>query len=112
MDAMGSEQRRRDGSRHWKAEKSANPAGEGGVEPGSLPYDLSARELIVLQLLAAGKADKEISRDLSLSTFTVNKHVRAILVKMKASSRTAAAVRAVREGLLESPFLVTLAVVI
>jgi DNA-binding NarL/FixJ family response regulator len=108
---MGSEQRRRDGRRYWKGEKSANSPGDGATEPGRLPYDLSARELTVLRLLAAGKADKEISRELSLSTFTINKHVRAILVKMDASSRTAAAVRAIREGLLDAPYLLVLPVV-
>jgi DNA-binding NarL/FixJ family response regulator len=81
------------------------------MNPGRPPYDLSARELTVLHLIAAGMADKEISRALCLSTFTINKHVRAILVKMNASSRTAAAVKAIREGLLDAPFLLALPVV-
>jgi DNA-binding NarL/FixJ family response regulator len=81
------------------------------MDHGDPPYDLSARELTVLQLVAAGMADREISRALSLSPYTINKHVRAILVKMNASSRTAAAVRAIREGLLDAPFLLALPVV-
>jgi DNA-binding NarL/FixJ family response regulator len=66
--------------------------------------------LAVLQLVATGMADREISEALSLSKFTVNKHVRAILVKMNASSRTAVAVRAIREGLLDASGVVVLAV--
>ena len=80
--------------------------------PDRLPYDLSAREMTVLRFLAAGKADREISQELSLSTFTINKHVRAILAKMDASSRTSAAVRAIREGLLDAQYLLVVPVVV
>jgi PAS domain S-box-containing protein len=64
------------------------------------PYALSFRELTVLHLLAGGKADKEIARQLGISPYTVNRHVSNILGKMGASSRTEAGVRAVRENLL------------
>jgi PAS domain S-box-containing protein len=64
------------------------------------PYGLTFREFTVLNLVAAGVGDKEIAERLSLSIFTVNKHVANILGKMDALSRTEAAVRAQREGLL------------
>ena len=64
------------------------------------PYGLTFREFTVLNLVAAGVADKEVADRLSLSIFTVNKHVANILGKMNALSRTEAAVRAQREGLL------------
>ena len=64
------------------------------------PYHLTFREFTVLNLVAEGVADKEIAERLSLSIFTVNKHVGNILGKMNAPSRTEAAVRAQREGLL------------
>jgi PAS domain S-box-containing protein len=65
------------------------------------PYGLTFREFTVLNLVAAGKADKEIALELGISLLTVHKHVGAILGKMHASSRTDAAARALREGVLE-----------
>ncbi|MEX2225233.1 MAG: PAS domain S-box protein [Dehalococcoidia bacterium] len=65
------------------------------------PYGLTFREFTVLHHVAAGSADKEIAEALGISTFTVNKHVAAILSKMDAPSRTAAGVRAFREELLD-----------
>ena len=59
---------------------------------------LSAREIEVLNLVSIGLPDKQIAKLLGISTFTVNKHVGAILTKMEASSRTEASVRAIREG--------------
>jgi len=64
-----------------------------------LPYGLSEREFGVLRLLAEGMSDKQIAASLRVTTHTVNKHVGAILLKMKVQSRTAAAVRAIRERL-------------
>ena len=75
---------------------------EGEVERRVLrrnPYGLTIRELVVLNLVATGKADKEIAAELTISPLTVQKHVANILAKMDASSRTEAAVRAVQEGL-------------
>jgi PAS domain S-box-containing protein len=77
---------------------------EGRVERQMLrrnPYQLSFRELTVLHLVAAGRADKEIAAELGISPLTAQKHVSNILSKMDAGSRTEAGVRAVREGLLE-----------
>lgn len=70
---------------------------------GENRYTLSFRELTVLDLMVAGLADKEISAQLGCSRFTVNKHVTKILAKLGARSRTEAAVRAIREGLLPIP---------
>jgi DNA-binding NarL/FixJ family response regulator len=63
------------------------------------PYGLSERELAVLNLVAAGLSDAQIAWSLGITNYTVNKHVGAILLKMNARSRTAAAVRAIREHL-------------
>jgi DNA-binding NarL/FixJ family response regulator len=65
------------------------------IEP---PRPLSAREIEVLRLVSNGLPDKQIAKVLGISTFTVNKHVGAILTKMDASSRTEASVRAIMEG--------------
>ena len=69
------------------------------MEAGS-QYGLTFREMTVLHHISRGLADKEIAEALGISAYTVNKHVASILAKMQAASRTAAGVRAVREGLL------------
>jgi len=92
---------------HKRAEEElqrAREALEGKVERGMLrknPYGLTFREFTVLHHVAAGKADKEIARELGISPLTAQKHVANILSKMNAASRTEASVRAVREGLLD-----------
>jgi DNA-binding NarL/FixJ family response regulator len=55
---------------------------------------LSARELQVLDLLSLGKADDEISEDLSIAARSVNDYVRSILTKLHVESR----VRSARRG--------------
>jgi PAS domain S-box-containing protein len=64
-------------------------------------YGLTFRELTVLHLVAAGESDKEAAAVLGISPLTAHKHIANILEKMAASCRTEAAVRAIREGLLD-----------
>lgn len=61
---------------------------------------LTRRELEVLGLIAAGLSDQAIADQIFISRRTVSRHVSSILAKLKLESRTAAAVRAVREGLI------------
>lgn len=68
---------------------------------GDNPYKLTFREFTVLHLIAAGKADKEIAVELSISVHTVHRHVSHILTKMDSPSRTEAGTRALREGMLD-----------
>ena len=63
-------------------------------------FGLTEREYQVLTLMVEGLCDKEIAVPLGISRFTVNKHVRAVMGKMEASSRTEAAVRAIRMGIV------------
>ena len=63
--------------------------------------ELTSRELDVLRLVAAGKPNKEIATELAISERTVRTHVSRILRKLRLSSRTQAALWAVREGLVE-----------
>jgi PAS domain S-box-containing protein len=77
---------------------------EGKVERQLLrrnPYGLTFRELTVLHLVAVGESDKQIGLKLGISHFTAEKHTSNILAKMGAGSRTEAAARALREGLLD-----------
>ena len=62
--------------------------------------ELTTRELEVLRLVGAGKANKEIAAELSISERTARTHVSNILSKLHLGSRTQAALWAVREGLV------------
>ncbi|MHB8255231.1 MAG: response regulator [Acidiferrobacter sp.] len=61
--------------------------------------ELTPRELEILGHLGDGQSNKVIARDLGISEGTVKLHVKAILRKLKLSSRVQAAVRSVEEGL-------------
>ncbi len=69
-------------------------------EEGALPEPLTDRELDILRLLALGKTNREVARELWLSLSTVKRHVEHIIAKLGGSDRTGAAVRAVELGLL------------
>ena len=66
------------------------------------PEALTERETEVLRLLAQGQSNKEVARALSIGEKTVKTHVSSILGKLNVSSRTQAALYAVRIGLVES----------
>jgi DNA-binding NarL/FixJ family response regulator len=65
--------------------------------------DLSPRETELLRLIAEGSANKEIARRLTISERTARTHVSNILRKLGLTSRTQAALLAVREGLAGRP---------
>jgi DNA-binding NarL/FixJ family response regulator len=67
-------------------------------EPSS---ELTSRELDVLRLVATGEPNKQIATELGISERTARTHVSRILRKLGLSSRTQAALWAVREGLVE-----------
>jgi DNA-binding NarL/FixJ family response regulator len=70
--------------------------------PEVIPPDaLTGRENDVLKLLAQGKANKEIARDLIIGEKTVKTHVSNILLKLGVQSRTQAALYAAQNGLAE-----------
>ena len=66
----------------------------------SRPCGLSRREALVLQMVAAGKSNREIAAAIFRSPNTVANHVRSILAKLGAANRTEAAAVAARHGLL------------
>ena len=83
-------------------EKPAAPgAGRGAaaVVPG-LVEQLTARELEVLALLAAGAPNPRIAEQLVVSLDTVKKHVSHLLGKLGAANRTEAVTRARQLGLI------------
>ena len=67
--------------------------------PG-LVEQLTARELDVLALLAAGTSNPRIAEELVVTLDTVKKHVSHLLGKLGAANRTEAVVRARRLGLI------------
>jgi LuxR family maltose regulon positive regulatory protein len=72
----------------------------GGSARTSLPEPLTEREQAVLQLLAIGKSNQQIARELVVSLATVKKHVTHVLAKLGAANRTEATVHARELGLL------------
>jgi DNA-binding NarL/FixJ family response regulator len=71
----------------------ADPAG-----PATEP--LTPREREVLRLVVEGYANKQIARRLLITEKTVKTHVSSILQKLGVADRTAAAVMAIRQGLV------------
>lgn len=69
-----------------------------GRNPG-----LSPRELAVMQEVANGHSDREISEHLHLSIDTVKYHLKQVYLKLNAHSRTRAAISLVLMGLVEPP---------
>ena len=64
------------------------------------PRGLTAREIEVLQLVAAGKSNREIAREMFLSEHTVSRHLQNIFAKIDVSSRAAATAFAYRYSLV------------
>ena len=74
--------------------RRATAAPPGLIEP------LTDRELEVLRLIAAGRSNQRIARELFVSLDTVKKHVTHLLGKLGAANRTEAAARARQLGLI------------
>jgi DNA-binding NarL/FixJ family response regulator len=60
---------------------------------------LTGRQAEVLRLVAQGKTDRQIAGELVLSEKTVGRHLENIFARLGVSSRAAATVVAVRQGL-------------
>lgn len=66
----------------------------------TLDFDLTAREIEVLYLLAEGASNLEISTKLFISVSTVKTHISALMRKLQCANRTAAVKIARDHGLL------------
>jgi predicted ATPase/DNA-binding CsgD family transcriptional regulator len=79
---------------------SAEPAADDApTRRSAAPYRLTARELEVLRLVAAGHSNREIATALFVTQRTAATHVSHILAKLGVRSRSEAAAWAVRYGL-------------
>jgi LuxR family maltose regulon positive regulatory protein len=76
------------------------PLRRAGATPQGLAEPLTNREMEVLRLLAAGRSNQRIARDLFVTLDTVKKHVTHVLGKLGAANRTEAAARARQLGLI------------
>ena len=85
-------------------------AGEGYVDPALMPDVLAAnrrddmltgREREILQLLADGMSNADVAGKLFISQETVKSHVRHILTKLEADTRTQAVAIALREAIID-----------
>jgi len=64
------------------------------------PRGLTERELDVLRLLVRGHVDKEIAATLGISHRTVHHHNQSIFAKLEVTTRGAAALCAVEDGII------------
>jgi DNA-binding NarL/FixJ family response regulator len=62
--------------------------------------ELTVREIDVLKLIAEGRTNRSIAAELGITEYTVKFHVNSILGKLSAESRTEAAMKAVRRGII------------
>jgi HD-GYP domain-containing protein (c-di-GMP phosphodiesterase class II)/DNA-binding CsgD family transcriptional regulator len=69
--------------------------------PPAWPADLTDREVEVLRLIARGRSNREVARQLFIAPKTVGRHVENLYRKIGVSSRAAAAVFAMEHRLLE-----------
>ena len=85
-------------------------AGEAYVDPALMPQFLAgrdqgdmltAREREILQLLADGLSNADVAEKLFISQETVKSHVRHILTKLEADTRTQAVAIALREAMID-----------
>jgi DNA-binding NarL/FixJ family response regulator len=63
--------------------------------------DLTERELEVLKLIVEGRSNKEIADMLVITVHTAKAHVGNIMQKLAVDDRTQAAVKAIRDGLVQ-----------
>ncbi len=78
------------------------------AKPVTVPSPASVvtpREREILDLLVAGKTDREISETLFLSVRTVEGHVSRIFTKLGVRTRTAAVTTAITSGLVTTPLI-------
>jgi DNA-binding CsgD family transcriptional regulator/tetratricopeptide (TPR) repeat protein len=79
-----------------EATSPPDPQPRGGAPPD--PFGLTPRELNVLALLARGKTNGQIGKDLYISTKTASTHVSNIIRKLGVTNRVEAATLATRHG--------------
>lgn len=83
-----------------KPKSETTAPGKGNLRLQSAEF-LSSRELEVLALIVDGLSNQAIADKLVISIDTVKTHIRHIMEKMSVSDRTQAAIKAIRNNLVE-----------
>jgi two-component system, NarL family, response regulator LiaR len=81
---------------------AAAAAHDTGAAGSRLPEDLTEREIEVIRLVARGRSNREIAKELWISEKTVKTHVSHILTKLGMKDRTQLAIHAIKSGLADS----------
>lgn len=82
--------------------KYPRPAPEQSGGPRRRPARLSSREVEVLQLIAEGKANKEVAAELAISRKTVEKHREHLMAKLDIHDTAGLTRYAISAGVVES----------
>jgi DNA-binding CsgD family transcriptional regulator len=86
-------------ARRARIELTSTTSAEVSANAALAAFDLTAREIEVLALVADGRTNREIASELFISDKTASAHVSHILSKLSVSNRTAAASIARRLGI-------------
>jgi len=81
--------------------KSLSPEASYQVAEHATDDTLTPAEIVVLRLIAAGNANKQIADQLSITEETVKSRVKCILSKLGANDRTHAAMIGLKRGIIE-----------
>src|SRR5208283_5109756 len=81
--------------------KNLSPEASYEIAEHAMDDALTPAEIAVLQLIAAGNANKQIADHLSITEETVKSRVKTILSKLGANDRTHAAIIGLKRGIIE-----------
>src|SRR5262245_51509186 len=84
-----------------EGKKALSPEASHSIASHATDDALTPAEVVVLRLIAAGNANKQISYELSISEETVKSRVKNILSKLGANDRTHAAMIGLKRGIIE-----------
>lgn len=91
----------------WPSSQPGSKDGAAAVAPQAVDDDdkahLTSREAEVLELIALGKSNVQVSRTLHIADNTVKSHVANIFTKLGVGSRVEAATLAIRMGVISVP---------
>jgi DNA-binding NarL/FixJ family response regulator len=90
------------GGQRQQGAQTSGVSPEGLRQAALLPQPLTARELEVLRLMAQGRTNRKIAKELLISMGSVKAYVQRIIAKLEVSDRTQAAVKATELGILSA----------
>ncbi len=86
-----------------RGERWLSSAAQRQIDASDSKESVTAREREILSLLARGDANKQIGDQLQITENTVKSHLKSILGKLQARSRTEAVTAAIRRGIIQAP---------